>query len=195
MPGVGLTFVSYTILLQVTAASNNVTYDTPDFIYPSDIGFYDVTKYGANGKDAADDTNAIQSAINAAIGHNGTVYFPAGTYYVNRTLYWLKGSQPVGHMRFENQNKSNTTIRLTDNAPGFQNTNCAVSINTTNWNNHCPAVLYTTSYGAVGTYYANPPYTGEAAYDNDIWDLTIDTGKGNPGAIGIDWNASNRGGD
>jgi hypothetical protein len=39
---------------------------------------FDVKAYGATGDGAADDTAAIQAAINAA--GPGTVYFPAGTY-------------------------------------------------------------------------------------------------------------------
>ncbi|MFD0672701.1 discoidin domain-containing protein [Cohnella sp. GCM10027633] len=44
-----------------------------------------VTSYGANGGDASDDTTAIQNAINAA-SSGDTVYFPAGTYYINSSL-------------------------------------------------------------------------------------------------------------
>jgi hypothetical protein len=33
---------------------------------------------------------------------------------------------------------------------------------------------------------------GESAYEDDIWNLTINTGSGNPGAIALDWVGSNR---
>ncbi|HZG78342.1 MAG TPA: glycosyl hydrolase family 28-related protein, partial [Paenibacillus sp.] len=40
-----------------------------------------VTAYGANGGDGADDRAAIQNAINAASAGD-TVYIPNGTYYL-----------------------------------------------------------------------------------------------------------------
>jgi hypothetical protein len=40
---------------------------------------FDVTKAGANGGDGADDTAALQSALDK----NGSVYIPDGTYYIN----------------------------------------------------------------------------------------------------------------
>ncbi|QGQ99264.1 carbohydrate-binding protein [Paenibacillus psychroresistens] len=45
----------------------------------------DVTTFGATGTGTSDDTAAIQSAINAAVSGD-TVYFPAGTYYINASL-------------------------------------------------------------------------------------------------------------
>ena len=46
---------------------------------------FDVTAYGAVGNGVADDTAAIQRAINAAAkaAGGGIVYFPAGTYFLN----------------------------------------------------------------------------------------------------------------
>lgn len=64
------------------------------------------TAYGAVGDGATDDTNAIQNAVNAAKalttpnggGYRGTVYFPAGSYYITRPIditnttgIWLEG--------------------------------------------------------------------------------------------------------
>jgi hypothetical protein len=64
------------------------------------------TAYGAVGDGATDDTNAIQNAINFAKtlttpnggGYRGTVYFPAGSYYITRPIditnttgIWLEG--------------------------------------------------------------------------------------------------------
>jgi hypothetical protein len=185
---------SYTIPILVIAASNNVTYDTLDYVYPSDIGYFNVTKYGANGNDTADDTAAIQAAMYDAMdhgydGHRGaTVYFPAGTYYVRKTLFWKeRGGNWRAYLRFEGQNKKNTVIRLVDNAPGFQNASWPVAVNDQTLPN-CPGVIVVGDAANVNSHGG----AGEAGYINDIWNLTVDTGKGNPGAIGIDWQASNR---
>jgi len=48
---------------------------------------YDVTTFGAQGDGTADDSNAIQAAIDAANSRGGgTVVFPAGTFRVTRAL-------------------------------------------------------------------------------------------------------------
>ena len=46
---------------------------------------FDVTKYGADGSDMADDTEAVQAAVAAAKAspdQGGVVYFPNGNYYI-----------------------------------------------------------------------------------------------------------------
>lgn len=49
-------------------------------------GYYDVKAYGALGNGVANDTTAIQTAINAAFAVGGTVYFPPGEYIVSAAL-------------------------------------------------------------------------------------------------------------
>jgi len=49
--------------------------------------WYDVKAYGAKGDGVTDDTTAIQSTVNAAISAGrGTVFFPAGQYYVDGAI-------------------------------------------------------------------------------------------------------------
>lgn len=47
---------------------------------------FNVKDYGAKGDGVADDTTAIQSAINALPASGGTVFFPAGTYIINGNI-------------------------------------------------------------------------------------------------------------
>lgn len=54
---------------------------------------YDVTDYGAQGDSQTDDAAAIQSAIHQAAHFGGTVYFPAGTYAVGKTLVCDQNSE------------------------------------------------------------------------------------------------------
>jgi len=274
-------------------ASRHVTYSTPDYIYPSDNGYYNVKDkpYGCHGDGRHDDTACIKAAMDAAMrvratgGRHATVYFPQGTYLISDSLLWatygnndavitakveaskgcitgftivnpgsgysaasrrlhgeanpgpalyltggggsgaefyttrggdgsvtgvqeglgnLGSESCAGHgytsapmvkvlnwkayLRFEGQNKANTTIRLTDRNPNFQNANCNVSPHgDKEAREYCRAMIMTASEG-------DPQSTGfgENAYENDIWNLTIDTGAGNPGAIALDWTGSNR---
>lgn len=47
-----------------------------------------VKDFGAVGNGVADDTAAIQAALNAAVGVGLTVYLPSGTYKTTATLNW-----------------------------------------------------------------------------------------------------------
>ena len=67
------------IELRVTAA----TYDD---------GTINVKNYGAAGNGIADDTAAIQAAINAAASSYKTVIVPAGTYKITSTIYIAKSN-------------------------------------------------------------------------------------------------------
>ena len=53
---------------------------------PGAWSVYNVKDYGAHGDGQTDDAQAVQAAIDMAIHHGGTVYFPAGTYAVGKTL-------------------------------------------------------------------------------------------------------------
>ena len=93
------------------------------------------------------------------------------------------------YLRFEGQNKDTTFIRLKDHTPAFANANCNVAVGAEKTAREvCPAVIYTASEWATGS-----GGWGEDAYENDIWNLTVQTGSGNPGAIALDWVDSNRG--
>jgi len=48
--------------------------------------YYDITGYGAIPNDNADDSQAIQSAINAVPSTGGTVFIPAGTYDIHSSI-------------------------------------------------------------------------------------------------------------
>ncbi len=91
-----------------------------------------------------------------------------------------------GYLRWQGQNSTNTVIKLKDNT--FTNGNCSVGIQDNLARENCRAVIYTASE-KEGNSYGN----GESAYGNDIWNLTIDTGSGNAGAIALDWLGSNEG--
>lgn len=162
--------------------------------YPSDARVLNVkTMYGAYGDGLHDDTVAINNAIHDSMPAGGLgvwmgqakiVYLPAGTYKITDRLLrqdnggWTYGLILVG------ESQANTSIRLGDDSAGFGDPA------------NPKAMIFTTS--AVLNNQATPPGhstlgTGNDAYQNSVQDLTIDIGSGNPGAIGIDYLASNLG--
>ncbi len=255
-----------------TPGATNVTYATPDFVYPPDSNLFNVKNYGAKGDGVTDDTAAIQRAVQDAIAHRNTVYLPAGTYLVSDTIWWysvpsnqavitanvsngcitgfnvlaggsgyqrsafggnggliitggggtpyaltstllnasgsvtgvnMNGQTCVGHgftsaptvkavnwsafVRLEGQNKSKTIIKLKDNAPGFTSAACNIGNQDAPNQPLCKAVFWTASSEAP-----NANGAGQNAYLNDIWNMTLDLGSGNAGAVGIEWQESNR---
>ncbi len=164
-----------------------------DVLFPSDANVINVKSppYNAAGNGTTDDTAAIQAAISNA-GAGQIVYLPSGKYLVSRTIWWQHTSgQSRAWVRLQGQNQSNTVIILKDNT--FTNTaNCAAGVyHGATAGAACQAVLYLETeynYGYPSSYGA-----GEDAYMNSVQDLTINTGHGNPGAIGIDVLISNSG--
>jgi polygalacturonase len=57
---------------------------SPRRLPPARLQTADVKEFGAKGDGVTDDTAAVLSAVDAAVG--GAVYFPAGTYKLSRQL-------------------------------------------------------------------------------------------------------------
>jgi hypothetical protein len=162
--------------------------EDPEVIIPEDSGYVDVTKppYNAKGDGVTDDTKAIQQAIfdgkplRGGRGGQAVVFLPAGTYRVTNTLGWYQvDGTHKAYVALVGAGRGKTLIRLADAAPGF--TEAAKPkpvIQTNNSTNTANAPLWT-------------PNTGNEAFANYITDLTVDTGLGNPGAVGIDFIGHN----
>lgn len=112
--------------------------------------------------------------------HQGSVshilYFPNGEYKVSNTIVYssdsLKnqlGEELSRQIHFQGQSRQGVTIRLTDNAPGFSE------------RTDKPVVSF-----MRGT-------RSNVAMSNTFENITINTGRGNPGAIGLLFHASNNG--
>jgi hypothetical protein len=149
-----------------------------DHKFPPDAVINVKTQFGAKGDGVTDDTQAIRTAIHTELGYNSqpkVLYFPTGTYLVSDTLDWhnLAGSWE-DFITLQGESRYKTTIRLMDNAPGYADPTVP------------RAVILTAS--EAGTSDGG----GNKGQNNFIQDLTVDTGHGNPGAIGIDYVANNR---
>jgi hypothetical protein len=162
---------------------------------------YDVTapptasQHAAKGDGVTDDTPAIQDAFDylktayvaanptgsPTDGYDGSnywVYFPDGTYRVNSTLTY-RGSTLVTptfgsdlvRIRIVGESREGTIIRLDDSVPAFGNA-------------AQPAMLL--EFQHDGTTFNNAPA------DNVLTNVTLDTGRGNPGAVGLWFQGANQ---
>lgn len=139
-----------------------------NIVFPDDANIINVKEapYNAKGDGVTDDTAAIQSAYN----RTGLIYFPNGTYLVSGHIEPPKRKGKVPSRRIlQGQSTAGTIIKLKDNATGFGDPAKEVSV-------------------------FKVSYAPEQAFRNGVRNLTIDTGKGNPGAIAMQFYASNQGG-
>ena len=148
--------------------------------YPADA-VVDVSKapWGVIPDDGRDDTEALQRAITAHVDTSRILFLPAGTYDLSAPLVSKSAAGkwvPFLHLR--GQGRGRTVLRLSDRCPGFTDP-AAPS-----------AVLSTASMRQEGDDISGG---GNKAFGNYLFDLTIDTGSGNPGAIGVAYAVSNFG--
>jgi hypothetical protein len=147
--------------------------------FPPDSGMVNIkTQYGAKGDGVSDDTEAIQQAISSVVHHPQAgpriVFFPAGTYLVSRPLLEkdLK-LQWNSLLTLQGENRATTMIRLKDNNPLYQSASAPAEV-----------LVFASQHG-------KPNGGGNSAFDNNIFDLTIDVGRGNPGAVALDFMGNN----
>ena len=78
--------------------------------------YLDAPDFAAKGDGLADDTTALQSAINAVVERNGQgiLFVPSGTYRITKTLNIWPGVRVIGF------GTTRPRIVLGDNTPGFQ---------------------------------------------------------------------------
>jgi hypothetical protein len=142
-------------------------------IFPYGVGVLDVTRepYFAKGDGKTDDTRAIQKALDDYPNGNRIIYLPKGVYLVSSMLSWPEGTDTTNDYRrtiLQGEHMEKTIIKLADKANGFG----SASI---------PRAVVYTGLGPA------------RRFRNAVRDLTIYTGKGNNGAIGIRFNATQQG--
>lgn len=149
-----------------------------NFILPPDANVYVVTQapFNADNTGATDATAAIQAALDSAgtISNSdrfNLIYFPNGTYLVSNELQW-RGARTRDV--FQGESRDGVILKLTNNHPGFQD------------KSQSKGMIFTGDFG--------PPNPGANRFRNSIYNMTLNTGIGNPGATGARFYANNQGG-
>jgi hypothetical protein len=165
-------FISARTLGSFLVGLEPINANVENIVFPVDAGVVNVRDFGARGDGITDDTAAIQAALNAYPNGKRIIYLPNGTYLVSRTLSWPAGTPGTGdeykNTILQGQSQDGVVIRLQDGANGFSNPN------------NPQAIIFTGPAPAQ-------------RFGNSIRNLTVNTGNRNPGAIGIQFNASNQG--
>ena len=138
-----------------------------NIVFPVNAGIIDVTAapYNARGDGKTDDTRAIQQALRDYADQGVIIYLPNGTYLISKTLRWGTNQKLT---TLQGQSRAGTILRLQDACPGFTDPGQPAAMV---WTGDMPA----------------------QRFRNQIRNCTWDTGRGNPGAIGVRFNASNCG--
>lgn len=139
--------------------------------FPADSGVLNVTEFGAVPDDGQDDTAAIQAALDRYPNGNRIIYLPPGEYMVRDTLKWPAGAHGGVRQKrtiLQGAGRDRSVLRVPDQCDGFTDPNASRAVI---WTGNAPA----------------------QRFRNAIRNLTVHTGSGNPGAIGIQFNASNQG--
>jgi len=157
----------------VPAWAANAAPPVENIVFPEDAGHIDVKlRYGAKGDGITDDTAAIQKAIDETKGVPDTIYFPNGTYLISDSVGCLDG-KAHGRDRFlsyQGQSETGTVFKLKDNCPGFADP-------------AKPKIAFSVYQGQG---------TGDQMHAY-VRNLTVDVGKGNPGAVGLRFMSNNTG--
>ncbi len=163
---------------------------------------YNVANALNNGTAAAQTTAAIRAAYNFIVSllrieprntpsTNYIIYFPAGTYLVNDTIDWdgtytVENSDTPNeidnhqYIRFIGENRNTTTIKLTNSNPLF---NSSATYGGQPWR---PVISFIRD--AINP--SGKPFNNLET-KSPVRGLTIDTGTGNPGAVGINYVGAN----
>ncbi len=136
-----------------------------EVIFPSGAKVIDITKAPYNA--TPNDESDDTAAIQKALTDNvNLIYIPNGIYIVSETLRWGKNEK---RQIMQGQSEGVSILRLKDTCQGFGDASQPKAML---WTGKSPA----------------------QRFRNSIRNLTVDTGNGNPGAIGAQFIANNQGG-
>ncbi len=152
-------------------AKETHTGQSRQIVYPAAMRVVDLTQppYNADPTGQTDSTAGIQKALDDYhLTDNWILYLPDGTYALSDQLDWHDGAR-LGPI-LQGQSRDGVILKLKDGAEGFQDPAKAK-----------PFIVIANRGSAD-------------AFCMALRNLTIDTGKGNPGAIGTRFMTNNQGG-
>lgn len=168
-----LAVVLLTVFIAVCAGVTGAQTRKENLRFPADAGVVDVTRppYTARGDGKTDDTAALQKALDEQTGRGSILYFPNGVYLVSGSLRLplknLRGNTNYGNTHLLGESRAGVILRLKDGAfPDPAR----------------PAAVIDSG-----------PHGSADWFHNSVENLTIETGKGNPGAIGLRFFSNNTG--
>lgn len=151
------------------AAFEDIHGFTPQFRPPPQVNLVNVRDLGAVGDGVTDDTEVFRRVIEQDQPRG--IYLPAGTYLVRDSLIYGVKSNKKKRVCLIGENSETTIIRLADRSHGFGD---PVQ----------PKVFIATR---------PPRQQGEQNMHQFLYHLTIEIGKGNPGAIALNYHSNNTG--
>lgn len=158
-----------------------------NIIYPKNSAVLDVTtpEYGAVPNDGKDDTQAIQKALSQFPNGGRIIYLPNGVYNISDTLHWPRGVPLASDYKrtiLQGQSRNGVVIRLKNNSPKFQNSKK-------------PRPVISTGFDPDLDRKSKDFKASKKAqrFGNAVRNLTINTGKNNPGTQGLNFIANNQG--
>lgn len=157
-------------------------------VYPSKLAdahaiYLAKGEYGATADGVADDSEALQKAINrvADTTHEGVVFLAAGRYRISRTIFLWPGVRLIGY------GAQRPVITLGAHTPGFDHDPAYMLFfaggrltATANPGRRRPSTPFPGTVPATLTIDANP-----GTFYSAISNVDLEIGDGNPGAIGI----------
>ena len=155
--------ISMTLSLLCAVASR-----AESVVFPDESGYVSIkAKYGAKGDGTSDDTAAFQKAMSDGVRN---LYLPAGTYLIGDSVV-------IGGKRchWQGENEAATVLKLKDRAAGFGN------------------VEQPKPFVSTFAAFRDPKAAMGQAFRNSLFNLTIDVGAGNPGAVGLHYLNNNQG--
>ena len=158
-----------------------------NILFPKSAAIVNVTapEYGAVPNDGKDDTEAIQKALSKFPNQGKIIYLPNGVYDVSDTLVWPRGvpyNSDYKRTTLQGQSRDGVIIRLRDSSINFQNPARPRPVVSTAYNPN----LDPTSKAYKASIVAQ-------RFGNSVRNLTINVGKNNPGAQGLNFAACNQG--
>ncbi|MGF1633907.1 MAG: glycosyl hydrolase family 28-related protein [Phycisphaerae bacterium] len=139
------------------------------FLPPAGVMANIKADYGAIGDGVTDDTAAFKAAF--ATDQPRAIYIPHGTYLIREPLRYGVEASKKKKVLLIGQSRQGTVLRLADNAPGFDN----------------PSDPRTFIHAQ------HPKQQGEQNMHNYLYGLTIEIGRGNPGAVALNYHTNNTG--